>query len=600
MHLPLSPLSSSPSSPPVESHRLLVILNLLPSLTAKSFPRVLLAPLPTPTTPPPSRSHHRPQNVPAPYIHCPFGHGRSTCYRFTSLVSLSLQTGLDSRQGFPRVDSRVGSDTATRSSFDGSPMTMTTVEAPHASQNDVYDPDDVGLQDSPLLEPQHPKLEPTPSPSPDGSESDDAKPVPSQGDAVLINLLGGGNALEVSRTAAKELLASDEEMTDGPEKGVEVSAVNGKAGYANELKALAAGALNKFNAVHTATAPMSPAEPSVGEFNVTPLLNGHERGASTAALPAMKTESQDECKRKMSPNLFSTQLGDELAPIQEQSPKSDKANGFTLPSITAQLGGQLKQLAEAATATADKDPNSVHRPSISQSPPGPPLFQMAHSHQGAQTSPPISPNDNFRRELPSSGRGSATATSPYYYNPRRPSLASEGPPYPAATPHDYSSSTTETPSTDQSGSTPSCIPAGIDRMSIDGITNPQIGGFQCTYPGCNAQPFQTQYLLNSHANVHSSNRPHYCPVKGCPRGEGGKGFKRKNEMIRHGLVHESPGYVCPYCVDREHKYPRPDNLQRHVRVHHVDKDKDDPQLREVLAQRPEGPSRGRRRRGGNN
>lgn len=71
-----------------------------------------------------------------------------------------------------------------------------------------------------------------------------------------------------------------------------------------------------------------------------------------------------------------------------------------------------------------------------------------------------------------------------------------------------------------------------------------------------------QYLLNSHANVHSSNRPHYCSVKGCPRSEGGKGFKRKNEMIRHGLVHDSPGYVCPFCPDREHKYPRPDNLQR--------------------------------------
>jgi hypothetical protein len=73
-----------------------------------------------------------------------------------------------------------------------------------------------------------------------------------------------------------------------------------------------------------------------------------------------------------------------------------------------------------------------------------------------------------------------------------------------------------------------------------------------------------QYLLNSHANVHSSIRPHYCPVKGCPRSEGGKGFKRKNEMIRHGLVHDSPGYVCPFCPDREHKYPRPDNLQRYV------------------------------------
>ncbi|KAI5801183.1 hypothetical protein EDC01DRAFT_612311 [Geopyxis carbonaria] len=124
------------------------------------------------------------------------------------------------------------------------------------------------------------------------------------------------------------------------------------------------------------------------------------------------------------------------------------------------------------------------------------------------------------------------------------------------------------------------------------------GGFKCEHVGCKAPPFQTQYLLNSHANVHSSARPHYCPVKGCPRAEGGKGFKRKNEMIRHGLVHDSPGYVCPFCPDREHRYPRPDNLQRHVRVHHMDKDKDDPQLRDVLAQRPEGGNRGRRRRHG--
>jgi hypothetical protein len=35
-------------------------------------------------------------------------------------------------------------------------------------------------------------------------------------------------------------------------------------------------------------------------------------------------------------------------------------------------------------------------------------------------------------------------------------------------------------------------------------------------------------------------------------------------MIRHGIIHESPGYVCPFCPDREHKYPRPDNLQRSV------------------------------------
>lgn len=69
---------------------------------------------------------------------------------------------------------------------------------------------------------------------------------------------------------------------------------------------------------------------------------------------------------------------------------------------------------------------------------------------------------------------------------------------------------------------------------------------------------------SSHANVHSPNRPHHCPVQGCARGEGGKGFKRKHEMIRHGLVHEAPGYVCPFCHEREHKYPRPDYLARYT------------------------------------
>lgn len=69
---------------------------------------------------------------------------------------------------------------------------------------------------------------------------------------------------------------------------------------------------------------------------------------------------------------------------------------------------------------------------------------------------------------------------------------------------------------------------------------------------------------SSHANVHSQDRPHFCPVEGCPRSIGGKGFKRKNEMMRHGLVHNSPGYVCPFCPDQQHRYPRPDNLQRFV------------------------------------
>jgi len=274
----------------------------------------------------------------------------------------------------------------------------------------------------------------------------------------------------------------------------------------------------------------------------------------------------------------------ELPPIRPQSPKSGLSNGngnssITLPSISVQLG-DINHLGPESAQPGES--------TFSQSPPARPLPRFPAIGHG---SPPKSPNDVFRPQLPSPGRGPGHFYPSYANNHRRPSQADT----PYASAGDYSSSNTETPSTDQSGSTPANM---IDRMSIDGITNPQIGGFQCTYPGCTAQPFQTQYLLNSHANVHSSNRPHYCSVKGCPRSEGGKGFKRKNEMIRHGLVHDSPGYVCPFCPDREHKYPRPDNLQRHVRVHHVDKDKDDPQLREVLSQRPEGPSRGRRRRGG--
>jgi len=97
------------------------------------------------------------------------------------------------------------------------------------------------------------------------------------------------------------------------------------------------------------------------------------------------------------------------------------------------------------------------------------------------------------------------------------------------------------------------------------LESESLGGlYVCKFHGCTAAPFATQFLLNAHANVHSSARPHYCPITTCPRSEGGKGFKRKNQMIRHSLVHDSPGYVCPFCLDREHKYPRPDNLQRYV------------------------------------
>ncbi|KAH8653477.1 hypothetical protein BX600DRAFT_80398 [Xylariales sp. PMI_506] len=274
---------------------------------------------------------------------------------------------------------------------------------------------------------------------------------------------------------------------------------------------------------------------------------------------------------------------EELPPIQMASPKSE-SNGHTpilsLPPIRAHLGAQLEQ-------PNFNEKELTLRHGFPHSPPAAAVPRMGMP--GGHSSPPISPH-NIYQSMPSPAQ-SMHMHSPYgnYYK-NGPSSRSID--------HSSVSSHTETPNTDLGTvSTPATSTSITDRMSIDNMTNPPTATFVCTFQGCNAPAFQTQYLLNSHANVHSSARPHYCPVKGCPRAEGGKGFKRKNEMIRHGLVHDSPGYVCPFCPDREHKYPRPDNLQRHVRVHHIDKDKDDPQLRDVLSQRPDGPNRGRRRRG---
>ncbi|OJJ07822.1 hypothetical protein ASPVEDRAFT_375465 [Aspergillus versicolor CBS 583.65] len=82
-------------------------------------------------------------------------------------------------------------------------------------------------------------------------------------------------------------------------------------------------------------------------------------------------------------------------------------------------------------------------------------------------------------------------------------------------------------------------PGSFTPSSQGNVATAPTGTFKCSHPGCPAAPFQTQYLLNSHANVHLQDRPHFCPIDGCPRGPWGKGFKRKNEMIRHVLVHNS-------------------------------------------------------------
>jgi hypothetical protein len=502
---------------------------------------------------------------------------------------------------------------------------MSTTAAPNLSQvpvRDEYLPDDEYLRNSPPLEQHHPMLEPAPSPdptlsssvSPPTSPGDKSnrrrKARPNRGYAVLISHLDG-HRREPAAYADIETLTSETEEPEEPalretsvslrdafsdrhsvgrdtdreeprhRSGGEFGTQRMTSGPPAEedmgpfdLKTLAAGALAAF------TTPQP--EPDAGPtppVTETDVVGGkaHQAPASAMVIHTRPPElPKDERERNAAhvmpspyspPSLYSpreqgsTSLSinrdlksptssihsnshsEGLPPIQLNSPRYEPS-GQTLPSIRAQLG-DIQQLAN--NHAAGNGLRGSHHV-FPGSPPAPmPRLPSLHSHLG---SPPMPPTEPYR-EPHSPVHSLATPTlSPGFFYPQANGLHR---------PHDYAHNSAETP-----GSHQSCSPSatsGLERMSIDGMTI-QTGSYVCKVPGCAAPPFQTQYLLNSHANVHSSARPHYCPVPGCARGEGGKGFKRKNEMIRHGLVHESPGYVCPFCPDRDHRYPRPDNLQR--------------------------------------
>ncbi|QIW98142.1 hypothetical protein AMS68_003660 [Peltaster fructicola] len=272
---------------------------------------------------------------------------------------------------------------------------------------------------------------------------------------------------------------------------------------------------------------------------------------------------------------------DTLRPLDAVSPSQESLASPArerLPSIT-QLTQQLTThslpaLAEAATQQEARS-QAYHHHSHSYGSNGPQSPLLSHHQQSPVTFPAFPNGLNARSPT------TAISDTPYYQSPqtygqpygfyahRRPSTAAD---QPATVPPSLPSASSSGDSMGPTGSSmdgySTAHTTPIDPSQSTDTTpraNPGMlpppGGFKCPYEGCNALPFQTQYLLTSHKNVHSQDRPHYCPVKDCPRGEGGKGFKRKNEMIRHGLVHKSPGYVCPFCPEREHKYPRPDNLQ---------------------------------------
>lgn len=311
-----------------------------------------------------------------------------------------------------------------------------------------------------------------------------------------------------------------------------------------------------------------------------------------------------------SPRLrqFMASKGSEKLPaIQSATPSlsSKTPNGQqSLPSISAQLGGlvdgpspndPLPSRSTFPMSTANgiqSPPMSGISPRPNQYPsPQTRLNAFPNPYSATQPSPAstyheISPREPYRLSHDPTSISSPGKPGPPYYTTGRTPQSDELTPQSAES---YTGFKGFAGGITANGEA-STIESGRILPPLPGTGPLAAGHFKCDFPSCTAPPFQTQYLLkyaplapstlypddslltdrySSHANVHSQVRPHYCPVKSCPRSENGKGFKRKNEMIRHGLVHQSPGYVCPFCPEREHKYPRPDNLQRFVTWHYM-------------------------------
>ncbi|KAK1243070.1 hypothetical protein MKX07_003698 [Trichoderma sp. CBMAI-0711] len=461
-----------------------------------------------------------------------------------------------------------------------------------------YDPDEAPSPGTPQMKAVHPKLELTESPPPDipraqvsfspppidgFSKSNRSKIVPVGGDAVLVSYLGGHRHQDVAQAAGQLALPGSDDPFDlsdedaSPQKSPSrdanadplagadiiprphvVTAAAVATGHHNSLRAVAADALAAGGDVglfHGEDKPSVDLSASTYHLSIhDDAVSSPSRHVQNPPLLGGRLGTADSASRA----LLSPSSSELLPPLLD-SPKRD---GAILPSIQTTLGDTLNDRPHHHVATDIPTPSDNRdlprrhtggdaRP-YSRSPTvGVPRFSSISA--ASHASHPISPSEAYQRSFPSPN--SLPASSPDKF-------ASNGSMHRSSV--DYASSNASGKAL-QSGYTiasPAAVASVADRMSIDGITHPQVGSYSCTFEGCTAPPFQTQYLLNSHANVHSSARPHYCPVPGCPRAEGGKGFKRKNEMIRHGLVHDSPGYVCPFCADREHKYPRPDNLQR--------------------------------------
>ena len=223
-----------------------------------------------------------------------------------------------------------------------------------------------------------------------------------------------------------------------------------------------------------------------------------------------------------------------LTPIQRSPPRSHSSGSpevkQTLPSIQTALSVD----SALSPFSSARSPNVIRASPANMSHYGQTPSSLTYPSPFSVRSPPTTSEPSAWR---SNTSGSNSTQSDYGVTSAS-SMTSLSTPCSAPGPSPHHLCTPTTATSDQSrygaleenGASPELHNHEFNGVNGNGpYAN---GSFLCNVKDCTAASFQTQYLLNSHMNVHSDTRPHFCSVLECPRGPGGQGFKRKNEMIR--------------------------------------------------------------------
>lgn len=424
-----------------------------------------------------------------------------------------------------------------------------------------YDSDDACANRTPPLVARKVNLKPSPSPeyltppprspSPGNPKQKGRKrrTQPSQGDAVLIGILGGNNNPDIAARAGEEPLNSasqsetsevDEEMKDEVEAEETVAEVDLEQMAQNAIDAVGGHGVTESRAsspkgdgarrvrppkLHTDLASQArycdtqskmasthskeptPQTSSDGERSSSVKA---EREVSLASPPFLDLGRNGSHSTMISPKLLKHKIApsegsplETLPAIQSstnpQTAKSPNSNQ-NLPSI------QNLALPIDAPSPKENEARSLVMNSRHTFPMPSPSAGPLTSRSTTFPSPQTRMNGRFTHSYPPTQPSSASTYSeasprePYQHSQDTTSMSPPGKRERSFYPHGPTPKSDDlTPSTSSADT-----PLSGDSLSMDGprpilpplVNGPYVGGvFKCEHPGCTALPFQTQYLL---------------------------------------------------------------------------------------------------------